>query len=1651
MAVFIIDLCSVGFCAQIVYPWNATCAIVKAGDSFVVCFDGDAGQTVSSVTLRGPYNRVVITKVTCESGAWTYDAVTGAGYNTRISVSVPSTTPEERYDLILNTSTGKELSLSAVKVVKALRTDYTLFHISDTHICDESLRPSDGAPARLRLLSALVDTANIIGPEIVFLTGDNVNSRSWDAGNATYLSSWPSTQERVDFYYKGSPKNGYRGVYDFAAPAFTCNGNHDYYERPADGLETSNKFEFWNKYHGVRTHHFAYGDTRFMAFCDAFDEDNDAEAEQHSAWLKEVGPGTLRVIYKHFFNIVPQPWATDHDIQIGMCGHNHHKGVLNPHQQGSTDMYIANFTEYTTFNLFRVDGKGEYTVLNNLPAVENPKDDPSQWRRRLTLDYAKPNDGRSHTNVANVVNRFDVGFPRARVRFVMPKGAAYVVSKGTVEQAFDGDSVHVVDVRVNLLSHSTTEIKIRQAGVPEPTMAEVPYGEHERQVLDFWKAESSTPTPLAFVIHGGGWQGGSKERVSRFVDIEQLLAAGISVAAINYRYVSQSQDAGIEPPLKAPLHDAARALQFIRSKAAEWHIDKTRIGAAGGSAGACSSLWLAYHGDLADPESADPIARESTRLQCAAVIGAQTTLDPRQMKAWMPNSRYGGHAFGKRNFQQFLSEREDILPWIAEYSPYALVTTDDPPVCLLYSTPPALGQVQKDPTHSSNFGVKLQQKCNSVGVPCECVYTVTAETRHTTASEYLIKNLKASGAAFFRFAKPQRAAAKMVVDGFLYVDAEDFDSYGGWRMDTQFVHLMGSPFLMATGIGKPVEDAVTSIEIPKAGTYKVWVRARNWVKSHSPGRFELMVNGKALPKEFGAAETDKWTWEKGGTISLGKGPLQLTLHDLTGFYGRCDAVLLTTDAGYVPPEDKDAVCKERARLQGLSLEPQFAGKFDVIVVGGGSAGVPAAIASARTGAKTALIQNRPTLGGNASVECGVGVQGAGGHHPGWRESGIIEEAGWIRADLEHIDYSQAFSELCDKEVNLTVFLNQHVFHAHMDSQTRIKGVRSVSTLTGQISEYSATMFIDCSGDGWLGYFAGAEYRRGREASSEFNEDLAPDKADKITMSGCIMGDDLRYMTAFRSEKTEHPVKFVRPDWVREIDTLGGPHRKVKRVPEVGSWWMEHPGNIDDIMQAEEARDELIKVSLAFWDYVKNKSQLVEEAKPYDLARIPIMDAKRESRRLVGDYMLTQHDAQAGRMFPDRIAYAGWPLDIHHPEGIYSGEEGAYDFDVRVPINSVPFRCVYSKNIDNLLMAGRCGSFSHVALGTVRVQSTLATIGQAAGTAAGMCVDKKVTPRKLGQKHITGLQQTLLKNDQTIPGLKNEDPRDLARSASVTASSFDEGTTTQLEEITSGRQIPLSMNRSVVIPVKGLRKIDTISLYLESENPEPVEIGAELSALEEFDKLDTAEPVGTYAVVVPANNQEWIEVPVNVKLPENAAFLRIALPTSAKINWPLMSTATGSGGRTYRDTVVKGEFYAVATKPQFNRPNAEPHNVINGWTRLAENPSSMWRSDPSQSLPQWVELDFAKPAAINTVQLTFVTTPNGQRPTHPFSPTCVRDYELSAMVNGEWVPIVKERNNIQRHRIHRFTMQKATKLRLTVSATHGSPSASVFELRAYNEK
>lgn len=263
------------------------------------------------------------------------------------------------------------------------------------------------------------------------------------------------------------------------------------------------------------------------------------------------------------------------------------------------------------------------------------------------------------------------------------------------------------------------------------------YGTHARQVLDFYPAKSEKPTPVVFYIHGGGWQAGDKK-----TNPKPFLDRRISVVAINYRYVKHGVEGKVEPPVKAPLDDAARALQFIRSKAGEWNLDKKRIGATGGSAGACSSLWLAFHDDLADPKSADPIARESTRLYCAAVNGAQVSLDPKELREWMPNYGYGAHAFGLASFQELIDKREAVLKWIKEYSPIEHVSKDDPPIAMFYDgEKPVVGASPKDPTHSGIMGVKLEERLKRDGVDVVLVCPGREHASYKNSTDYLIDRL----------------------------------------------------------------------------------------------------------------------------------------------------------------------------------------------------------------------------------------------------------------------------------------------------------------------------------------------------------------------------------------------------------------------------------------------------------------------------------------------------------------------------------------------------------------------------------------------------------------------------------------------------------------------------------------------------------------------------------------------------------------------------------------------------------------------------------------------------------------------------------------------------------------------------------------------
>ncbi|NMC22095.1 MAG: FAD-dependent oxidoreductase, partial [Thermogutta sp.] len=345
--------------------------------------------------------------------------------------------------------------------------------------------------------------------------------------------------------------------------------------------------------------------------------------------------------------------------------------------------------------------------------------------------------------------------------------------------------------------------------------------------------------------------------------------------------------------------------------------------------------------------------------------------------------------------------------------------------------------------------------------------------------------------ASWPLAAAEAASAAEDSASIVWIEAEHFQQPGGWVNDAQFVDQMGSPFLLAIGLEGPVADAVTTVSIPRTGKYRLWVRCRDWVPEFSPGRFQVVLGGKSPEKVFGASKSGEWTWEDGGEFDLPAGTLEIRLHDLTGHYGRCDAIVLTTDTELRLPDDPAKIAVLRERYGGVSREIRDMGPYDTVVVGGGLAGTFAAVASARMGCRTALLQNRPVLGGNSSTEILVNPEGDTTREPlDPGEGGIIEE---VRGDV--FGYSERLLKLVQNQPRLDLFLNTHAKGVELAEPNKIKAVRALDVNSGQRYRFLGTTFIDCTGDGSIGVWAGAEYRHGREPRSMYGETRAPEVGD----------------------------------------------------------------------------------------------------------------------------------------------------------------------------------------------------------------------------------------------------------------------------------------------------------------------------------------------------------------------------------------------------------------------------------------------------------------------------------------------------------------------------------------------------------------------------
>lgn len=437
--------------------------------------------------------------------------------------------------------------------------------------------------------------------------------------------------------------------------------------------------------------------------------------------------------------------------------------------------------------------------------------------------------------------------------------------------------------------------------------------------------------------------------------------------------------------------------------------------------------------------------------------------------------------------------------------------------------------------------------------------------------------------------------------------------------------------------------------------------------------------------------------------------------------------------------------------------------YDFVVVGGGMSGICAAIAAARYGIQVALIHNRPVLGGMASSEHRMHICGADRHmsNPNARETGILEEI-----LLEHKrrnpenSYAIFDSVVWEKvkfQEHLDLYLNTHMTGVEVD-QNHIIGITAVQLTTEKEFHFFGKMFLDATGDGTLGAKAGAEYRLGREARGIYGESLAPEQGDSVTMGSSLM---------FQTKDVGHPVPFVKPFWAYTFDESQLRLRDHSDVTS-GYWWIELGGVKERIIEdGEQIRDELLKTIFGVWDHIKNGGD--HGAENLELEWGGFLPGKRESRRLIGDYVLKQQDCAGNTAFPDAVAYGGWTMDIHTPGGFADESSEATVWNQVKDIYRIPYRCLYSKNIENLFLGGRAISCSRVAFSSTRVMATCAVTGQAAGTAAALAVKKGCTPREVG-KNITELQQELLKNDCYIPGIRNCDLEDQARTAVVSATS-----------------------------------------------------------------------------------------------------------------------------------------------------------------------------------------------------------------------------------------------------------------------------------------
>jgi hypothetical protein len=769
--------------------------------------------------------------------------------------------------------------------------------------------------------------------------------------------------------------------------------------------------------------------------------------------------------------------------------------------------------------------------------------------------------------------------------------------------------------------------------------------------------------------------------------------------------------------------------------------------------------------------------------------------------------------------------------------------------------------------------------------------------------------------------------------------------------------------------------------------------------------------------------------------------------------------------------------------------------FEFVVVGGGLAGICAAVTAARQGVRTALVQDRPVLGGNSSKEIRVPPVGATNCNFAYsRETGLLEEL-FLNNLYRNVTWSAEgwdleLQTLVRNEPNLELFLNTSLCDAEM-KDGRIICAKGYCVTSETWHHFIAAYYADCTGDGTLGAAAGARFRRGVEAKAEFNEAMCPEQPEDVTMGSSIQ---------MHAHDVGREMPFVKPAWVKlELNESDfGPWRPVTRnfFPDTGGfWWLEWGGALDTIHDAEQIRDEVQKILLATWDYLKNRSELSERLKTYQLDWVGAVAGKRENRRFEGDHILTVNDIDAQRAFEDAVAFGGWGIDHHPAGGFYDNINPSTHQYLRGPHN-IPLRCLYSRNVENLYMAGRNLSASHYALSSTRVMNTCAQLGEAVGMAASFSVRLSKPPRELvADGYMAGLQQALHQADHHICGMQARLDNDLAPEAQVTASS----TFSTVCELASWGTEALDGRRMLKFPVL-TETLERVSLRVDAR--EATQLRYALHNGPDNDSTYPVQCLAEGAVAVGAGQGQWIELPLACPLPKPGwHFLLVEanpalslhlceMPPGFRRYYPRpedpirpdpfsswtarslpvgMTRAVDADGAAVTVPVWSDEArknaalscfvnvaYGVRLSPE--QPAYQPGMAVNPYSRPTAQPN-LWVSAPSDfSTPETLTLTWEQPRSIRAIQLLFDSAlhfhfwQSWQGYAVNAIPTLVKDYRLVAtLAEGTEVVVAEARNNYQRNCSHRAKLDNVKQLRLECLSTNGIDRAQVYALRVLGQE